>query len=70
MDKCLPVVKQSQAEVLILLSEKNIDNEMSTNVNSNTSINDFYCMNSNLTICYLYLFFFKFLNGVERIILN
>lgn len=44
MDKCLPVVKQSQAEVLILLSEKNIDNKMSTNVNSNTSKNDFYYM--------------------------
>jgi len=31
MNKCLPLVERSQAEVLILLSEKNIDGQMSNN---------------------------------------
>lgn len=45
MDTCLPVAKQSQAEVLILLSEKNLDDEISTNVNSNTGKNNLYFIN-------------------------
>lgn len=39
MDKCLPVVTQSEAEILILLSDKNIDIDTSKNLNSNTSKN-------------------------------
>jgi len=39
MNKCLPLVERSQAEVLILLSEKNIDGQMSNNA---TSKNLFY----------------------------
>ncbi|VVC32784.1 Hypothetical protein CINCED_3A023126 [Cinara cedri] len=50
MDKCLPVVKQSQAEVLILLSEKKID-EMSTNVNSNTIFE--WCRKNNFELIVL-----------------
>jgi hypothetical protein len=38
MDKCLPLVKQSQAEVLILLSNKNINTVMTKNMNSNTEV--------------------------------
>lgn len=37
MDKCLHLVKQSKAEVLILLSDKNIDTDTSTNQNTSTS---------------------------------
>lgn len=37
MDKCLPLVEQSQAEVLILLSEKNIDCDTSKNLNTSTN---------------------------------
>lgn len=31
INECLPLVEKSQAEVLILLSEKNIDSDMSNN---------------------------------------
>lgn len=31
MNECLPLVEKSQAEVLILLSEKNIDSHVSNN---------------------------------------
>lgn len=31
MNECLPLVEKSQAEVLILLSEKNIDSDVSNN---------------------------------------
>lgn len=37
MDKCIPLVEQSQAEVLLLLSEKNIDCDSFKNLNTNTS---------------------------------
>lgn len=37
MDKCLSLVKQSEAEILILLSDKNIDIDTSKNLNANTS---------------------------------
>lgn len=37
MDKCLPLVEKSQAEILILLSDKNIDNEVPKNLNANNS---------------------------------
>jgi len=36
MDKCLPLVKQSEAEILILLSNKNMDIDLSKNLNANT----------------------------------
>lgn len=41
MDKCLPLVKQCEAEILILLSDKNIDIDTSKNLNANTSKNYF-----------------------------
>lgn len=37
MDTCLHLVKQSKAEILILLSDKNIDIDTSKNPNANTS---------------------------------
>lgn len=36
MNKCLPLVKQSQAEILLLLSDKIIDVDKSKNPNANT----------------------------------
>lgn len=36
MDKCLPLVQKSQAEILILLSNKNIDIDESNNPNTIT----------------------------------
>lgn len=45
MNECLPLVKQSHAEVLILLSNKDINNEISTNINANNS--KYYFNNRN-----------------------
>lgn len=41
MNKCLPLVEQSQAEILLLLSDKNVDNDVSKSPNANTG--KIYC---------------------------
>jgi len=71
MNKCLPLVKRSQAEVLILLSEKNIDGHVMSN-NGTNSKNVFYHNKKKNSYIFnnFFLSLMKYSNGVEKTILN
>lgn len=58
MNECLPLVKQSQAEVLILLSDKNVDCDLSKVPNANTSKHNKQI--NYLIICNYFLFVISF----------
>lgn len=69
MNKCLPLVKRSQAEVLILLSEKNIDGHIMSN-NGTNSKNVYHYKKNSYNFHNFFLSLLKYLNGVEKTILN
>lgn len=72
MNKCLPLVKQSQAEILLLLSDKIIDIDKSKNPNASTGKIVFNYLKNNCCdiMCFMFYISSKYLNGVTKIILN
>lgn len=57
MNKCLPLVKQSQAEILLLLSDKIIDIDKSKNPNASTGKIVFNYLKNNCCDIVLYKFY-------------